>query len=1267
MEHQSSDSIQTATEQRTQPSHFGEDLGRIFEIGFNTGFLTAITQHEKVKTHFGDLYINDLKHLRKHSLLNALYKRTGVMNQVDKEQLQRWVLYFSQKGYLAGLNLFTEYLHSFAHQRKNIPREIVYLQCNFYGQNSFHIYNKNDKAAVQGLMQQFQHFKASALSISEAEIKAHYHMGKFLNADTLLLLKYGRSWRILCIDLSVFSLQHLDEARDLTNIENVRRMLSSELYYNRSKSAFSNMSIDTEKETFTNDLLSEQLKTYFTAFKRHDKETVKVIQAGSYADDFYTFLLSKRILNEADHVIFNIIGYTDRAINAMSINQHQVSLLKTCAEIYREQHHDKTIGEARDAVLSKIQRAARKGFGGNKNFVENLVHLVDHSDGPHWLTHTETIENFLHTRMPITEQDLSPHLRTELAPEAYLNQNILDVHAFLINQELRNRSPYLFLTGHPGIGKTTAIVNFLKRARQHGEGFLFLYISPRKQVNLDIIQKFRETTETEPPCPEIFGLTSNSLIIRNSGGYKTVHYYSDQRNDTFREKNVTFIHAESDEAQQQRERARQIEEIQEGLLTDQGERIKGVLDSLCTALHATLEKPQVQAIVATVAIQSLKRLQDAQKTTLHHLNTIFQGVYNDRGQMIPHKMQALSRNIRHLFIMIDEVTGDESGVAFLHGLHTFLQNRELLNSSLINTKIIVADASIVDPNIIKQHLEDTAYEPDKIYFRQAATNTDQSYPLHKAPFHFLREPATAINANAYPASKLHITYKIGVDALQFETTTFIERSKQLEQEKKHSMVTDIIATLEDELVAQQLVYIQDKRRLAELIQMIKQKRGHFEPNVEYLEIHANISEQDKKDIAQFRKTVKVVFMTASASRGLSFPEATRILVDIPHFEIEQNLMEILQVIYRGRGDKQRDQEEKHLLFYLTDRVIYTESSDRSYSVRESMVHLLNILLILKTSMMTRIAGGLKLGINQHFMMIPIGGKSVYAAGETFTSRISNLIREAQTLSHRFYSDKRLTLVQESLTHLLEDVRISLRPLAAQQQEKEAIKRSNYIALIPTFAHEFDQRMRQGFDQLVTLPPLEIAHVNGSLLVVPIINMSIQEAYWVQFEQVLKRNQAQGFDLLTAMKALSTDSCYPPSFQSGLKDGIALIKALHKIAENKIPHYEQESHHTDQHYALPISVFLLHQEMSDHFAGKHEPKDQENPLQLPFHAILARYIRTLYPADSMLPIGQHYDAFPFLVFRSLNVSEARSKMFTGKYLFMSRELNIINMLLSSAPE
>ena len=68
-----------------------------------------------------------------------------------------------------------------------------------------------------------------------------------------------------------------------------------------------------------------------------------------------------------------------------------------------------------------------------------------------------------------------------------------------------------------------------------------------------------------------------------------------------------------------------------------------------------------------------------------------------------------------------------------------------------------------------------------------------------------------------------------------------------------------------------------------------------------VEIHADLSELKKQEIKKYQNSVKIVFMTASASRGLSFPKTKHILVDVPRFEVEKNLMEIIQVIYRGRG------------------------------------------------------------------------------------------------------------------------------------------------------------------------------------------------------------------------------------------------------------------------------------------------------------------------------------------------------------------------------
>lgn len=1232
---------------------FAEDMGRLYELGFNTGLLTALQQQTQIATHFGDLYQQDLAALRFQPLYTTLCERTRVLSTWDKETLERWTLFLLQRGYLAGLNFFTEYIDSFSHQKPQAQRDIVYLQCNFYGQNSLNTYSKNERTAVQELMGQFQ-AQNYPVELTEEEFRKYTHKGNFLRADVLLLLRYGKQWRILCIDVSVFTLRTLADASDLTSIDRIQYLLATELSYLRSKSVFTRLDIDTDEETTSAEVLSGKLHHYFTAFKRQDKESVKLIQAASYAYSFYEFLKQHQILTEQDEIIFNVVGYTDRGINTMSVKKEQIPILATCANIYQLSQTRQDINQERTHVLDTISRAAAKSFQNGKVFVNNVVHLADQNDGTQWYSHEETIEDFVNTQAPLASELISPDIRQQLQPDDYEGRSIQYIHEQLTKKELADpKKPYLFLTGNPGIGKTTAIVKFLKERSMHGEGFLFLYVSPRKQVNLDIIKKFRDD-EFGLRCDNLLALTANSMIIRGNQARRTVHYYSKKRQNRFSEHGVDFLFMESEEAHQQQIGLRRLEEIQEGLLIDRGERISGVLDSLCSALYAAIDKPLSNAIVATVAIQSLKKTHQGTNSTLRHLEKIFQGAINKAGKVLPDKMQQIAQRIQHVFVMIDEVTGDESGAAFIDGIHAFLKKLELLPSSHgFNTKIIVADASIVDPSIIQQHLAETSYEPDKIYFRRVTAQHNVA-PLSRQDFRFKHLPAVTINANAYPARSLKITYNIGIDTLQYDEETYVERSKQLRDEVQKRIVDTILTHLDTPASPQILVYIQDKQRLARLIQAISKQRGVFKPNEDYLEIHANISEAERKSIEEYQDSTKVVFMTASASRGLSFKQAKHILVDIPHFEVEQNLMEILQVIYRGRGGN-LDQEDKMLTFYLSDRIIYTDNIDRILSVRESMLHLLNVLLILKTSIMTRIAGSGEIGFNQRFMMIPIGGKSVLAAGDTLTARMGKLIKELQDLSHLRWDDKRLGSVATQLTQLLSRTRISLLPT---DQQRDKNRQLSYISLIPTFSYTFQEAIYKGFHHLLQLPLSEQAYISGGLLVVPIENHTLQETYWVDLVPLLEQYE---HDLLTSMQQLSYDKRYHDTFHMFMRDARALTEYLKKMNPTKTARYEQESNHADQHYAIPLLTFLAHKEMRAYF--KDHPQ-QEDGSESSFRSLLATYVRTLYPADSILPIGKGYDTFPFVVFRSFNLREARRKMFTGNYLFMSHEFNILNMLLSS---
>ena len=145
-------------------------------------------------------------------------------------------------------------------------------------------------------------------------------------------------------------------------------------------------------------------------------------------------------------------------------------------------------------------------------------------------------------------------------------------------------------------------------------------------------------------------------------------------------------------------------------------------------------------------------------------------------------------------------------------------------------------------------------------------------------------------------------------------------------------------------VKQLIVYIQNKPKLSELIDKIQSELGkdNFMKNTHFLEIHANISEMEKQEIKRHQEKVKVVFMTASGSRGLSFTKAKHILVEIPKFEIEKNLMEIIQVIYRGRGNDIIDNQDKYLTFYLAERSVYYQD-DPEISIKENSLNLLNLL------------------------------------------------------------------------------------------------------------------------------------------------------------------------------------------------------------------------------------------------------------------------------------------------------------------------------------
>ena len=367
-------------------------------------------------------------------------------------------------------------------------------------------------------------------------------------------------------------------------------------------------------------------------------------------------------------------------------------------------------------------------------------------------------------------------------------------------------------------------------------------------------------------------------------------------------------------------------------------------------------------------------------------------------------------------------------------------------------------------------------------------------------------------------------------------------------------------------------------------------------------------------------------------------------MEIPKFEIEKNLMEIIQVIYRGRGNENIDNQEKELIFYLAERAVYYQD-DAEISLQESALSLLNILLILKGSIMTRIFGYGRIG-RDNFMLIPIGGKSVFAAGETFSAQMVNLIRQLKTEYQRTKSDILLKQVYTNLENLLGRADFVI------QNATE----SNYLALQKSFNSKFSE-ISHTLDKLLDFGKLEPGYISGGLLVVPIANNKLEETYQMGLADIATYANEE---LWKNMQEITRrKSAYPENLRFAIQDGIELIKNL-KDDVKKTQRLEQSSQHNDQYYALPLFAFISGEVMKEYFENEpEEPEDQR------FKDILSTYIRSLYPVGNVLPIGHNYKEFPFVVFRSYSLEEIRNKIFTEKYLLNSHELNVLNLILSSS--
>jgi hypothetical protein len=94
---------------------------------------------------------------------------------------------------------------------------------------------------------------------------------------------------------------------------------------------------------------------------------------------------------------------------------------------------------------------------------------------------------------------------------------------------------------------------------------------------------------------------------------------------------------------------------------------------------------------------------------------------------------------------------------------------------------------------------------------------------------------------------------------------------------------------------------------------------------------------------------------------------------------------------------------------------------------------------------------------------------------------------------------------------------------------------------------------------------------------------------------------------------------------------------------------------DAFCVLPLGI------IATYIARPCEEGDSEEQVAL--RNALYGAVRESYPLDTALPIGSSYRASPFLTITSQDLRAMRAKLFRSGHTLLSRELNILSMILA----
>lgn len=1084
------------------------------------------------------------------------------------------------------------------------------------------------------------------------------------------------------------------EGAHLEELLNHRRLIET-------RGVFARVAAEVDGESFA---LSEDIKNHLLALTAENKPLYKLCQACGYVESTEAVLRAAGLLTKP--CVVRALAITPNGLESLAAKfgepgaqDPRRALMGQMATAYRQA--TKPADNNSEQLTAKVQAAFLAVFRRlPKSLRDGLKPLKgDPTPGQEFaFEFTETMPNLVNPACKFSITDALTLVDESMESAEYFGKGakaaiepallelsrsgevtLRDLHAATIVAGLRSAPKgvvsIVALEGNPGIGKTTAVMRDLGARK---DGYLFAYLSPRVVINREVTDKM---ARNDGELTGTLTLTTNAELIAS-----TERWYKAQvelgRAPKRRVQAAVVVDGVPDlqtpngstlfltpEQEAEIESAHAGSRISKTTLSEhedlvQERSLPGVLSTMAEATRELLEEnPGVNRVVLTAALQGF-RDKGGGKTTLQALSKIFKNSKSETKAGLEERRR-FARRHPTIFVMVDELAGDGAGAPFVNEVARWLQQEFVTcfedhgEPSPFTVVLIVSDASLANDVVLDRYLNAGGRTPDKVLISPSAGARPFRMLVNQVKVGGIRRPVLHVMTNSFPARTLDVTYKVRLNPVSLEAKDGVIPSprkairESCGEMQLQSALTEILAALAKG-AAQVIYFQQDKQFLGDLRALLLKDGEHGLVPGDIAILDSSVPGAKRKQLVEpeNRDRTRVFLMTSSGARGVSFPKTDWIIAHVPRFSPECALMEISQLVYRGRGQYvdehgnrvSGDDVPRHLVMLIDDFQVTDAGPNPRQWLRQSM-DLMTLLVMLRATLFTRMTGDS--GLHQPIAFVPVGGTGLAELVVAMSQFVRDFLRECDVYLRRHDDQERVSLVKRAQGNVLELFgNAHLKGTAIKGGDGRSFAR-------PDEVNRLLKAATTAISPLVSMPAGSVipdhTYFGGPLVYENWASFDKTEIF--SFEGHETQTQARSRQLFAQLLAIRDDSDFPANLRKPAASLWQLLAREKPDAANEF-YTTKLMRSPNTWLALPVGYAQFMKSGEDRLPYRCEEPEE-------WHQALASAV---LGGSTVVPAIPKYEAFPWAASIGKTDPLGFDQVFDDRYFMASSELNLLNTLL-----